>query len=304
MTGTAPSLTYTPGADFSGADSFRFRVSDGVETSTPATVSITVISGNRAPTANTQSVTTNEDTAIAITLRGTDPDGDALAFAVISGPTRGTLTGTAPNLTYRPRTGFSGADSFRFTVSDGVDTSAPATVSITVRPVDDALFCGKAAFDKNTERATFLWKDCNADDEWHLRVTGGTPAVSIDYRARIDAPGGLLFPLPVSIESTDSLDNADADPHRLSGPPRRSRRTAFTGACQYREQRCAQCFDPGRAQLCDEDHHESHRRHQLRAAAGRVLHAAGARPAGASRRRRVVLSTTTLDFATGRLCAP
>jgi hypothetical protein len=49
--------------------------------------------------------------------------------AVNAGPSNGTLTGTAPNLTYTPNDDFVGDDSFTFTVNDG---TASATVSITV----------------------------------------------------------------------------------------------------------------------------------------------------------------------------
>ncbi|MEW6057878.1 MAG: DUF2341 domain-containing protein [Bdellovibrionota bacterium] len=42
LTGTAPNLTYTPGLDFAGSDSFTFRVNDGDDFSNTATVSITV----------------------------------------------------------------------------------------------------------------------------------------------------------------------------------------------------------------------------------------------------------------------
>ena len=109
-----------------------------------ATVTIDVgAAGNRRPVAINQLVSTNEDTAKAITLAGSDPDTDPLTYQIVSGPLHGTLTGTAPNLTYRPApdypgTNFNGADSFTFTVSDGSLTSAVATVSITMIPVNDA----------------------------------------------------------------------------------------------------------------------------------------------------------------------
>jgi MYXO-CTERM domain-containing protein len=138
LTGTAPSLTYTPAQDYHGPDSFTFTVSDGQSTSTAATVSITVKPGNDTPTALPRSHTTNEDTALPLVLSGLDPDGDLLAFAVASPPAHGTLSGTAPNLTYTPMQDYHGPDSFTFTVSDGQATSAPATVSIAVIARNDA----------------------------------------------------------------------------------------------------------------------------------------------------------------------
>jgi subtilisin family serine protease len=86
---------------------------------------------NGHPAAQPQEVATLPDTAVAITLAGTDPEGSPLSFTLGAGPSNGTLSGTAPALTYTPAPGFVGPDAFTFTVSDGTDTSAPAEVSIT-----------------------------------------------------------------------------------------------------------------------------------------------------------------------------
>ena len=84
---------------------------------------------NHPPVANAQSVSVFQDEAKAITLAGTDPDGDSLTYAVTTNPTHGTLTGTAPSLTYTPAAGYAGPDNLAFTVSDATLTSAPASVS-------------------------------------------------------------------------------------------------------------------------------------------------------------------------------
>src|SRR5205823_5607092 len=65
-------------------------------------------------------------------LTGSDLDGDALAYAIASPPAHGVLTGSAPNLTYAPSKGYSGPDSFTFTVNDGQADSAAATVNINI----------------------------------------------------------------------------------------------------------------------------------------------------------------------------
>lgn len=84
------------------------------------------------PSAADQSVSLLADATVAITLTGTDADGDALAYTVVDAPSHGALTGTAPNLVYTPDAGYRGDDAFTFTASDAASTSAPATVSITV----------------------------------------------------------------------------------------------------------------------------------------------------------------------------
>jgi Bacterial Ig domain len=130
LTGTPPNLTYTPAAKFTGADSFTFKVRDGLLDSAAATVSITI--PNRAPTANAQTVNTNANTALGITLTGTDPDTQAITFTVITNPAHGSLTGNAPNLSYTPATKFTGTDSFTFRVNDGSLNSGAATVTINI----------------------------------------------------------------------------------------------------------------------------------------------------------------------------
>jgi VCBS repeat-containing protein len=137
LSGSGQNLTYTPTLNSNGADSFTFKVNDGTVDSAPATVSITVTPVNDAPVANAQSVTTNEDAAKAITLTGSDVDGNPLTYAVVTGPSKGTLSGSGQNLTYTPTLNSNGADSFTFKVNDGAVDSAPATVSITVTAVND-----------------------------------------------------------------------------------------------------------------------------------------------------------------------
>jgi Bacterial Ig domain/Cadherin-like beta sandwich domain/HYR domain/Galactose oxidase, central domain/Kelch motif/Regulator of chromosome condensation (RCC1) repeat len=139
LSGSGAGRTYTPAANFFGTDSFTFKVNDGTVDSATATVSITVTAVNDAPLANAQSVTTDEDTAASITLTGSDVDaGTTLTFAIVAGPTTGTLTGTGATRTYTPAANFSGTDSFTFKANDGTVDSAPATVSITVTAVNDA----------------------------------------------------------------------------------------------------------------------------------------------------------------------
>jgi hypothetical protein len=92
---------------------------------------------NAVPVADDQSVSVDEDTNVAVTVTGSDSDGDALTYEVVAQPTNGTVSGSAPNLTYTPNANFNGSDSFKFKVSDGNIDSADATVSITVNAVND-----------------------------------------------------------------------------------------------------------------------------------------------------------------------
>jgi hypothetical protein len=95
---------------------------------------------NLLPVADPQVVITDEDTPVTITLTGSDPDGDPLSYTIVSLPSNGVLTGTAPDITYTPDPDYYGTDNFTFKVNDGAADSLPATVSITINAVvDDAL---------------------------------------------------------------------------------------------------------------------------------------------------------------------
>ena len=137
LSGEAPNLTYTPDTDFVGWDSFEFKVNDGTDDSGLAKVTIEVTQAspvNTTPVVSSQNVSLDQDTQKDITLVASDSDGDDLTYSV-SQPSQGTLSGTAPNLTYTPTSGFVGNDSFTFSVNDGTVDSDPATVSIEVKEV-------------------------------------------------------------------------------------------------------------------------------------------------------------------------
>jgi hypothetical protein len=88
--------------------------------------------GNSPPVAVNQAVTVNKNIVKAITLTASDSNNDLLNYSIVTQPTHGTLTGTAPNLNYNPDTDYVGDDSFTFKANDGTTDSNTATVSITV----------------------------------------------------------------------------------------------------------------------------------------------------------------------------
>ena len=164
LSGTAPNLTYTPDAGFSGPDSFTWRVSDGRGGSDTATVNLEVAAaGNSAPVATSDSVTTSEDTPASFLLLAADPDADALSYIIMSSPANGVLSGTAPNLTYTPNTDFNGSDRFTFRVNDGNVNSNIATVSITVTPVNDAPVADGQSVSTPKMRQ---WRSCSRAHRW------------------------------------------------------------------------------------------------------------------------------------------
>jgi large repetitive protein len=138
-------ILYTPANNFTGNDSFTYSVKDNGGASTaPATVTVTVVPVNDAPMANPDFATTAEETPISVDVLANDTDADnALntnSVAIASGPANGTAIVQLPSgeILYTPSTNFTGNDTFTYTVND-LDgaTSAAATVTITVTPVND-----------------------------------------------------------------------------------------------------------------------------------------------------------------------
>jgi len=144
-------VTYVSDQDFpnpnnSGQDSFRFSVSDGLEESAPATVTVTVSRNFRPPEARDETITVEEDSSVEFTLTAHDPDGiigkdflglDTLTYSLTSWPEHGALSGYGDSWSYEPHADFYGEDSLRFKVNDGLFDSNEATVTFDVSPVND-----------------------------------------------------------------------------------------------------------------------------------------------------------------------
>ena len=88
--------------------------------------------GSHPPSADHQAVTTTKDMAVEIVLSSPEEGIQAITYSVVDSPANGVLTGSAPNLTYTPNSGYAGLDSFTFVVNNGTASSEPATVTITV----------------------------------------------------------------------------------------------------------------------------------------------------------------------------
>jgi len=137
------SFTYRPNTNYNGTDTFTYRATDGIATSGPATVTITVIPVNDRPVAVNDSYVTLEDTALSITAPGVlgndiDVDGNPLRAELLTNPSHGTVTlNTNGSFTYQPATNYNGPDSFTYRALDATTNSEPATVNITVTPVND-----------------------------------------------------------------------------------------------------------------------------------------------------------------------
>ncbi|MGI9244182.1 MAG: Ig-like domain-containing protein, partial [Verrucomicrobiales bacterium] len=134
------SLSYDPGG-FTGSTQFFYLARDASTSSPDVQVSLIV---NGQPTALADGYTVVEDEALTVSpplglLRNdSDPEGSAIAAIKTSDVSDGVLALAADgSFVYTPNPDFSGVDSFSYVVSDGLQTSQVAGVTISVQAVND-----------------------------------------------------------------------------------------------------------------------------------------------------------------------
>jgi VCBS repeat-containing protein len=135
---TDGSFSYTPNANYNGADNFTYYANDGTANSNIAAVSLTINPVNDPPVAVDDSYSASEGTPFSVAAPGvlgndSDVDGDALTAVLDTSTTHGTLSLKADgSFTYNPEANFTGSDSFSYHASDGTANSNVASVTISV----------------------------------------------------------------------------------------------------------------------------------------------------------------------------
>ena len=90
---------------------------------------------NRPPVAQDDAITIAMDAVatVAVLANDSDPDSNALSVASVTTPAHGTASVSGNAIVYTPSTGFSGSDSFSYTIDDGAGARATARVVVTVQ---------------------------------------------------------------------------------------------------------------------------------------------------------------------------
>ena len=139
------SFTYTPPADFVGNDGFAYTVRDSIGGTAAADVTITIVRPNSAPAAHNDSAQTlaGDSVVVPALANDNDADGDTFGIIGIDAPGHGTIE-VQPDQTirYTPEAGFSGIDSFTYTIGDGLGGVGTANVTITVTARNSAPVAG------------------------------------------------------------------------------------------------------------------------------------------------------------------
>jgi large repetitive protein len=183
-------ITYTANANFSGTDSFAYTIADdngGV--SLPAHFYVRV---NR-PTAGDVAATVpgGAPAVINVLAQSSDPDGNqhlvASSIVIVKQPANGTaVVNSDGTITYTAKAGFSGTDSFQYTIADdNGGVSLPGTVSV----ITELPIAGNNSFTvgNNTSLAINVLAD--------IADPGGAAAFSGNYVNIVTGPkhGQLSF---------------------------------------------------------------------------------------------------------------
>jgi DNA/RNA endonuclease G (NUC1) len=206
-------VKYTPNADYNGADSFTYTVSDGHGGTATGTVNVNVAGVNDGPVANDDAATTDEDTAVNVNVVGNDSDldGDTLSVTAVTQPGHGSATFAGGSVTYTPALNYNGGDSFSYTVGDGHGGTATATVSITVNAVNDNPVAvndsATVAEDSGANTVNVLTNDTDVDTD-----TLSVSAVTQGAHGSVTNNGGSVSYTPnTNYNGTDSFSYTVSD---------------------------------------------------------------------------------------------
>jgi hypothetical protein len=135
---TAGHPVLAPGSILAGLRGQAFTNAQGNNVKIDSTRGGTQYRFNRPPAAADDGYLVDEHFTLAVPAPGvlgndTDPDANPLTAVLVGGPAHGSLVlNPDGTFVYTPAFGFSGSDTFTYAASDGVDTSGPAIVTLSV----------------------------------------------------------------------------------------------------------------------------------------------------------------------------
>jgi len=149
------SFVYVPETSFYGADSFTYKANDGTSDSAPVTVTLTVLStGYYPPIAVNDAYSVGQNTVLTVPAPGVLANDQSwtnvppLSTAKLTDPAHGTLLSFDADggFSYMPETNYFGTDSFSYTITDGSNGTATATVTLAIASLADRAFISLKPF--------------------------------------------------------------------------------------------------------------------------------------------------------------
>ncbi|MEM7455250.1 MAG: Ig-like domain-containing protein [Planctomycetota bacterium] len=247
------SLTFSatglpPGLSIDSAGNITGTIDSSASAGGPYSVTVTADDGNGgtvsdtftwtvtnpAPLAVNDSFGTNEDVTVSgnVSANDNDPDGDAVSFTNLTTPSNGSLTFNPDgSFSYTPDADFNGTDSFDYRITDADGSTAVATVTITVAPVNDAPVVSSSIPDQNSQDSESISLDISSSftdiegDTLTFSASGLPTGLSIDSAGNItgtiDSSASAGSPYSVTVTANDGNGGTVADTFtwNITNPP-------------------------------------------------------------------------------------
>ena len=210
LSGSGATRTYTPAANYYGADSFTYRVSDGTLSSDPVTVTITIDAVNDPPTTTADAYTVNKNLTLQVPAPGVlgndqDAEGDPFTAELAQAPAHGTLS-LAPTgaFVYTAAAGFEGGDQFKYRATDGITASQLVVVNLTVTGMNNPPVATNITLDVDEDTTKSFELPASDPDggtltylvltqPTHGKLTGNGVSRSYQPHANYSGPDTLVF---------------------------------------------------------------------------------------------------------------
>lgn len=200
-------IVYTPNASFTGTNTVTYKITDSNNKTATATLTVTVVAVQPAVAANDTAATAKNTPITLSVLANDNPGNSTITTVVVSGnPAHGTaIVNSDKTITYAPDNGYTGYDSFAYTITTAYNSVSTATVNMTVlQPTATGSLCGiyyigagpQNDFDTITEAVN------------HLNQYGVTcPVTFILSDVLYNNASGEVFPITINNFSGSSAVN-------------------------------------------------------------------------------------------------
>jgi len=161
-------IDYTPATDFNGTDTFTYTIQDNDGETSTATVTVTVTGVNDTPLAVDDNTSAIEDITVIIDVMGNDNLGDVpTSIITVDAITSEGGTAVINNngtpadvsddfIEFTPANGFTGTDTFSYTIEDADGERSTATVTVVISLSPDTLVIYKG-FSPNGDGSNDEW---------------------------------------------------------------------------------------------------------------------------------------------------
>ena len=202
-------VQYRPDNSYNGFDSFTYVVTDGQGGTDEANISIEINGTNVAPNAMNDKNTTNEDTAITLSVlkNDEDTDGDTMSIISMTLPSHGTVVKNDDStFTYTPNENYYGVDIFTYTISDGESHTDSAVVTVNILSINDlpiAIDDNTTTVENNSITVNVLANDSDIESDNFMTIAITEP---LHGQAIINLDGTITYTPNEDFNGSDTFE--------------------------------------------------------------------------------------------------